>query len=602
MQVFALKVYYNNFMQCSVCGEKVQKWKSVEVISDLLASNWNLSPAERDRFNHRESSHCPNCNASARSRGVAEALLTWFPVEGVSSIKDWSDTSLARTLRIAEINRCEYLHEYIKDLPGLSYSEYYPEDQGMDASIQHQDITDLTYTDNSFDLVLHSETLEHIPNYEKAIGECRRILDENGVCIFTVPMIQSRITRQCASIDSKTGTVTHLQPATYHGGGEREDYLVFWEFGGDFIKKHSFTTLIEHPEHELFVLGHGKQEDSPVFNTVPKPAPNIPFTGERLIPRVNAGAGFFYEHIIRYLFSSQLCKGKKVLDAGCGAGYGSKILATTGQADHVTGMDISNETVEYARHFYGQETITFTQGSVEDMTQIEDGSMDVVVSFEVIEHLQDQNAFLNEVKRVLKPDGIFIVSTPNKYTYPEGNPYHTKELYPEEFVTLMNEYYTHVEVYHQSFEFAQLLKRAAKATVSIEDQFVEMSQKSYTTPVDPKKSQYIVTVCSNGELPDMETTAVTAKRVDGFNLSKGIVSLGEQFGELENQRNSYEQSLEQIIDQLREEQRNLETSILHFENEVQQKKEFIESVRNSMFYKVWNPISQIKNLIRPQHD
>jgi SAM-dependent methyltransferase len=159
------------------------------------------------------------------------------------------------------------------------------------------------------------------------------------------------------------------------------------------------------------------------------------FTGERVIPD-QVDPDLMNEHLARYAFASRLARGKRVLDAGCGAGYGSGELAKT--ALSVVGIDQSADAVTFARENYRLPNLRFVQGSVTNLPH-PDASFDLVVAFEVIEHLERWREFLTEVRRVLVPTGQFIVSTPNKLYYAETreragpNPFHHHEFEFAEF-------------------------------------------------------------------------------------------------------------------------------------------------------------------------
>lgn len=150
------------------------------------------------------------------------------------------------------------------------------------------------------------------------------------------------------------------------------------------------------------------------------------FTGERMIPDENRHDAIYVEHLNRYFFASHFVKDRAVLDIASGSGYGSDILKKAG-AQRVYGVDISEEAIEFSKALYND--VEFRWGSVEDIP-LQDGEVDVVVSFETLEHVDGrlQRVFMTEVKRVLKEDGAFIVSTPNALVYPEGNRFHAKEL------------------------------------------------------------------------------------------------------------------------------------------------------------------------------
>jgi SAM-dependent methyltransferase len=159
------------------------------------------------------------------------------------------------------------------------------------------------------------------------------------------------------------------------------------------------------------------------------------FTGERVIPG-EVDIDLLNEHLARYTFAARLARGKRVLDAGCGAGYGSAELAQT--AASVTAVDIAADAIEFARAEYALPNLAFEQASCTALPY-PDGSFDLIVAFEVIEHLDDWRAFLAEARRVLAGNGQFVVSTPNKLYYtesrgPEGaNPFHVHEFTFAEF-------------------------------------------------------------------------------------------------------------------------------------------------------------------------
>ncbi len=166
----------------------------------------------------------------------------------------------------------------------------------------------------------------------------------------------------------------------------------------------------------------------------------LKFTGERLIPEINKGTTFFYEHLARYLFVLQISKNKVILDAGCGCGYGSYIIAKYGHPKKVYAVDISKQAIEYAKNKYRSNDVFYKINNLEKLTLIKNNSIDIVMSFEVIEHLNNQEIFLNQVLRVLKSKGIFFSSTPNIFTHPKGNPFHKKEFNPRGFYKFLKRY------------------------------------------------------------------------------------------------------------------------------------------------------------------
>ncbi len=159
------------------------------------------------------------------------------------------------------------------------------------------------------------------------------------------------------------------------------------------------------------------------------------FTGERVIPG-EVDPDLWNEHVARYFFAARMAPGRRVLDAGCGSGYGADVLARTARV--VLGIDISDDAIDYAQTHYHAAHVRFERASCLEIPA-PDGSFDLVVAFEIIEHLSDWRGFLREVRRVLAPEGQFLVSTPNQLYYAEAraqlgpNPFHVHEFEYGEF-------------------------------------------------------------------------------------------------------------------------------------------------------------------------
>jgi SAM-dependent methyltransferase len=158
-------------------------------------------------------------------------------------------------------------------------------------------------------------------------------------------------------------------------------------------------------------------------------ADDLTFTGERFVPGIEGE--IVYEHVHRYAFARRYAAGRRVLDAACGEGYGSAILA--GAAREVVGVDIDPATVAHARTSYASvRNLSFVEGSAAELP-LPDASVDLVVSFETIEHLEaaDQPRMLAEFARVLADGGALVLSAPNRPEYSESrgyvNPFHRHE-------------------------------------------------------------------------------------------------------------------------------------------------------------------------------
>ncbi len=169
----------------------------------------------------------------------------------------------------------------------------------------------------------------------------------------------------------------------------------------------------------------------------------LPWTGERYIPSVTGVIEL--EHIHRYLMAKPLAVGKHVLDIASGEGYGSAMLAEVART--VIGVDNSEEAIAHAERTYPQGNLEFRLGSCEAIP-LADASVDLVVSFETIEHHDQHQAMMREIRRVLRAGGVLVVSSPDRYEYSivtgYRNPYHVKELYRGEFEQLLSGYFRHV--------------------------------------------------------------------------------------------------------------------------------------------------------------
>ncbi|HET9576238.1 MAG TPA: class I SAM-dependent methyltransferase [Usitatibacter sp.] len=170
---------------------------------------------------------------------------------------------------------------------------------------------------------------------------------------------------------------------------------------------------------------------------------------ERFVPGTEGQ--IWYEHWHRYHFATAFAAGRSVVDAACGEGYGSALLARA--AAHVTGVDASAETVALARRRYGAAAnLEFVEGRCESLP-VKDASVDLLVSFETLEHLEDPRALIAEAARVLRRDGVFVVSTPNKALYTDKtgyhNPYHPSEMYEAGFVEALGERFPHARLFGQ---------------------------------------------------------------------------------------------------------------------------------------------------------
>lgn len=179
------------------------------------------------------------------------------------------------------------------------------------------------------------------------------------------------------------------------------------------------------------------------------------FTGERYCPHIVGEIAL--EHYLRYAVAVSLATGRDVLDCASGEGYGSALLARTARS--VIGVDVSAEALAHARATYARDNLAFREGSAAALP-LPDASVDLVVSFETIEHHDQQAEMLAEFRRVLRPDGLLLLSSPDKAENEDvygPNPFHVHELYREELRRLVAASFPVWELYDQKTLFASVI-------------------------------------------------------------------------------------------------------------------------------------------------
>ena len=226
------------FERCRVCGRfgpmLYRRW----VIPPRLEQLWGLSPRLAEALARKESNDCFRCGAKLRARRLARVLLDRFPIGSppapARSVADWVVDPAIRDLRVAEINVVEGLHGVLGRLPRHAYSEFREclAPGEVLEGVRSEDLGRLTYPDESFDLVLTSETLEHVPDLEAALREVRRVLVPGGWHLFTVPLLPGVAATFARTVVRPDGTLEHRATPIRHPGGD-VDYLVFTEFGAD---------------------------------------------------------------------------------------------------------------------------------------------------------------------------------------------------------------------------------------------------------------------------------------------------------------------------------------------------------------------------------
>ena len=277
------------------------------------------------------------------------------------------------------------------------------------------------------------------------------------------------------------------------------------------------------------------------------------FTGERVIPgQVNDD--LWAEHIARYAFAARLADGRRVLDSGCGTGYGVNELAAS--ATWVVGADIAPEAAQYARAHASKSNTSFLQASAAALP-FSKGAFDLVTAFEVIEHLASWNELLSESRRVLAPGGLFLVSTPNRLYYADSrrldgpNPYHVHEFDFEEFDAALREFFPHVAILFQNRVEAFAFHGHTR-TDSIEVRLDAAND-------EPANAHFFVGVCAAEPLPTIETFLYVPRAANVLREREQHIRL------LDQELDQFKQWLDQSIGEHHKLQRAHEAQTRHLE-------------------------------------
>jgi SAM-dependent methyltransferase len=288
--------------------------------------------------------------------------------------------------------------------------------------------------------------------------------------------------------------------------------------------------------------------------------PQLAWTGERYVTSV--GGEIEFEHKHRYLFALPFAEGATVLDIASGEGYGSYLLASVAQ--QVIGIDIDEASVIHAKTKYKAENLAFVQGECTEIP-LSPHTINLVVSFETLEHISYHVKFFKEISRILKQDGTLIISTPDRVPYNElngaPNPYHLKELDRAEFKSLLNRHFQSIQLLGQSYLEGSVIDPLAGG---ISEGCEIKGKKRWVCYLDEPtrarkrlvRSTYLIGVASNGSLP---------KRL--ANLLTTASGRQPRWGAIQQAQNT-EQAMTREIDQLRaalsaaeERQRSLQEAV-----------------------------------------
>ena len=328
------------------------------------------------------------------------------------------------------------------------------------------------------------------------------------------------------------------------------------------------------------------------------------------------------EHRGRYLWAGQLAAGLDVLDAGCGTGYGTEILADAG-ATRVVGIDVSEAAITEAKSNSSRQTSEFLLGDLHSLP-FADASFDLAVCFEVIEHVENQQLAIAELRRVLRPTGILTISSPNRNVYPPGNPYHTHEFVPEELEAALSQKFANVTLFRQSpWLAAAILDDNQARSVGVENELELRVVK--IAAVSPNEEMYTVALASDAELPPAEAIAVMGEpfeldwwqaqlanaQADVERLTSEILDAGREAATLRQTTTATQQSsaqsarrlleVEEILAQshaqlfaLEETNESLSRLVGELQERVDRADRVLSAMRRSISWKVTAPLRAIK--------
>ena len=235
------------------------------------------------------------------------------------------------------------------------------------------------------------------------------------------------------------------------------------------------------------------------------------------------------EHLARYWLAADLASGLDVLDAGCGVGYGAEMIARAG-ASRVVGIDLAPEVIATASERVG-EVADFQVGDVQDLP-FDEGSFDLVVCFEVLEHLEDPEPAITALKDVLREGGLLIVSSPNRGVYPPGNPHHLHEFTLEELRDSLTARFANVVLMRQHPWLASLIDNGTLTSPGEEP--VRSSVAREGSAADAWT--YVVALASDGAIDDPGAISVFAESVE-------LPALQEAVGTADASRQKLRQAL-----------------------------------------------------------
>ncbi len=267
---------------------------------------------------------------------------------------------------------------------------------------------------------------------------------------------------------------------------------------------------------------------------------------ERFDPSGAGGTLIDSEHRARYHFGAQVVAGKEVLDASCGTGYGIEILSRAG-ASAVTGVDVSAEAIAAAEKRFGDHAAALVEADLRGLP-FEDDSFDVVVSFETIEHVEEPEKALAELRRVLRPEGVLVISSPNPDAYVGNNEHHVHEFRPAELLEAVGALLKNVAGFRQDAELGSAIRPLGE-----DDEAPEVLR----TATDADEPPYSIVVASDAALPKLGSMVTVGDTFDVRWWSEQTENLRKQILEVHSREIKADQMIKETSEALLQANREL---------------------------------------------
>ncbi|HEV2773118.1 MAG TPA: methyltransferase domain-containing protein [Thermoleophilaceae bacterium] len=475
-----------------------------------------------------------------------------------------------------------YAKRLVTKLPGYRNTSYHDNPR--------LDITDPpAELDGTLDFLISSEVFEHVaPPAQGAFDNAFRLLRPGGVLVLTVPyVLEGETLERFPHLNRHEVSEFEGRPIlinrTREGSWEVFDDLIFHggegatlemrRFARESVLRHmaeaGFTDVVEcsascarfgvlwDVDWSLPILGRrGSDAGSPgspipqvaaaslsssgetarTAEDAPQPSMTsegtqsrlIEWTGERCVPWTD-DLQVIYEHLHRYHFAAELRPGGEVLDVGSGEGYGSAILAQSART--VVGVDVDPASIEHSRQTHSQENLRFVQASALELEEhFPERSFDLVVCFELIEHVDEQQQVVATMARVLREDGLLLISTPDRGPYnesrAEANPYHLRELDREELEALLGEHFPNVSLLGQSAATGSYIGLGPGGAEWRESrEIVVERQRDQWVRLDGSDPIYLVAAASRAALPPLPAASHLIDR--NLELARRAASAGD---------------------------------------------------------------------------